>query len=384
MENSKINVVRSELNMACSYIDRLFHGIIDLSDLDYHPELKKLINPFYQKISKILNVEVFQLTLAEMDSGVLISPIKFREWISEVFNSLEVITRLGFKDSLIAPYLEIINTGYRLGRELHLFCLRETDLVVELPRMVGSQEVKQDQPPRNLQLTEFLTTADELDDEIEDWDEHTFPFYQVSQKSISESEFGGSILSFSMGTLKKSKNLINKGHECVFEKKYSNALVFFEKSRRLYETAEVLTLIGWVYSLIDNFDRAKKFCLKAIEIDPDYGPAYNDIGSYLLQEGDISESIRWFNLAKNSPIYQNKEYPYINTGRALLMQKKYRQALDEFKKARKIAPHQRQIGETISKIEKLMAPTNDNDQSIETFPFKPDLNKMNEFELELQ
>ena len=41
MENSKINLIRSELNMAASYIDRLFHGIIDLSDLDYHPELEK-------------------------------------------------------------------------------------------------------------------------------------------------------------------------------------------------------------------------------------------------------------------------------------------------------------------------------------------------------
>ena len=43
------------------------------------------------------------------------------------------------------------------------------------------------------------------------------------------------------------------------------------KNHGLHETSEVLTLIGWVYSLLDNLERGKKFCLKAIEADPDYG-----------------------------------------------------------------------------------------------------------------
>ena len=69
------------------------------------------------------------------------------------------------------------------------------------------------------------------------------------------------------------------------------------------------------------------------------------------------EALRWFDLAKNAPIYQNKEYPYINAGRVFLMQKKYRRALLEFKEARKRAPFAKNLLDTISKIESLLKDT---------------------------
>ena len=383
MENSKVNLLRSELNMATSYIDRLFHGLFDLSDLDYHPEIKKIILPFERELYQILNKEIFR------GESILFfeyahSPNCFRDWISNVFTLLENLSRLGIHENLQTPLIDFINCSYRLGRELHLFSLRETDLVVELPRTIITTEVQQNKKDLGLSLQEFITLDDD-DQEIDDWTDETLPLYQIDLDLLENSPYGGSILSFSMGALKKSKDLINKGHECVFEKKYSNALVFFEKSRRLHETAEVLTLIGWVYSLLDNLEKAKKFCLKAIEIDPDYGPAYNDIGSYLLQEGDIHESIRWFNLAKNAPIYQNKEYPFINLGRAYLMQKKYRQALSEFIEAKNLAPHQRQINDTILKIEKLMESNEEFAEMDSVTPiFRRTENQSNIFEPEFQ
>ena len=55
-------------------------------------------------------------------------------------------------------------------------------------------------------------------------------------------------------------------------------------------------------------------------------------------------------------------------GRALLMQKKYRQALDEFQQASEIAPHQRQIQETIKKVEKLMEPDEASNDIFDNFP----------------
>ena len=403
MENSKVNLIRSELDMAASYIERLFHGIIDLSDLDFHPELKKVIKPYYQEIFHLLNEQFFQNILNDSFRETSFSVSLFREWVLDAFKTLEMVSRLGINTDQLNVYIDIINCGYRLGRELHLFCLRETDLVVELPRTVITSESSFNAPVidqvvltdnSDFGIRNFLQTDDSsadgresLKDENEvedDWNELTLPLYQVREENIASCEFGGSILSYSMGVLKKSKELINKGHECVFEKKYSNALVFFERSRRLHESAEILTLIGWVYSLLNNLERGKKFCLKAIEVDPDYGPAYNDIGSYLLQEGDISESIRWFNLAKNAPIYHNKEYPYINMGRAFLMQKKYQQALDEFKVAKKLAPHQKQITETIKKVESLLAPTEKKTDVFDDFSFLQRSKSRAEFEPEFQ
>ena len=396
MENSKINLLRSELNMAATYIDRLFHGILDLSDLDYHPQLKKLIEPFESRLFEVLTEKIYHhkvLLVGEQGKA----PNLFREHIATVFECLEQLTRLGVNDQFIEPFIEIINVSYELGRELHLFVLRETDLAIELPRTLAAKEItkktsQEKLGEQSMSLSEFLNPIDESDDDFEfdDWNEETLPLFKVSLIDIEESSRGGSILSFSIGTLKKAKELINKGHECVFEKKYTNALVFFEKARRLHETSEVLTLIGWVYSLLNNTERAKNFCLKAIEIDPDYGPAYNDIGSYLLQEGDTNEAIRWFKLAKEAPIYSNKEYPFINMGRALLMQKKYRQALDEFHEAKKLAPHQRQINDTINKIERLMESNDREVSKVKTdgnngiFPFHQTLTQNPELGPELQ
>ena len=72
------------------------------------------------------------------------------------------------------------------------------------------------------------------------------------------------------------------------------------------ENGEVLTLIGWCYSLMGKLKEAKSYCIKSIEIDPEYGAAYNDIGTYLLQEGDVAESIRWFELAKRPPFIKTE------------------------------------------------------------------------------
>ena len=92
----------------------------------------------------------------------------------------------------------------------------------------------------------------------------------------------------------------------------------------------------------------------AVEIDPDYGPSYNDMGTYCLQEGDLKEALRWFQLAKKAPLYQNREYPYINSGRVYLMKKQYRSALKEFHLAKDLAPFSKNLVDTINKIEDLL------------------------------
>ena len=188
-------------------------------------------------------------------------------------------------------------------------------------------------------------------------DEKDLVLFQVNREQIeSHSKDGGSILSFNKKQLQRYKSFLGRGHEQITLKNYDQALFLLEQARFIEETAEVLTLLGWCYSLMNKVDQAKNYCLKAIEVDPDYGPSYNDLGTYLMNEGDLNESLRWFDLAKNAPIYQNKEYPFINAGRVYLMQKKYRRALLEFNEAKKRAPFAKNLIETIKKIESLLAP----------------------------
>ena len=121
------------------------------------------------------------------------------------------------------------------------------------------------------------------------------------------------------------------------------------------ECAEIVTLVGWVQSLLGENEKAKNMCMKAISLDPDYGPPYNDLGTVLLNEGQLEESLKWFELAKKAPKYQNKEYPYINAGRAYMMVKNYDKAMIEFEKALSICPENEDLRETVAKIEKSLS-----------------------------
>jgi Tfp pilus assembly protein PilF len=134
------------------------------------------------------------------------------------------------------------------------------------------------------------------------------------------------------------------------EKNFKRAEESFYKARNYCETAEVLTLLAWTYSLQGENEKAKSYCLKAIQKDDNYGPAYNDYGNYLLLEGKTEEALRFFTLAKHATNYQNREYPYINSGRALVGLKKYNEALKEFSDALTIAPYHEELHQTVMKL----------------------------------
>jgi Tfp pilus assembly protein PilF len=160
---------------------------------------------------------------------------------------------------------------------------------------------------------------------------------------------------------------LHKGHYFIAQKNYDESKINFYRARNYKETAEVLTLLAWSYSLMGDKKTAKSFCLKAIQLDSQYGPAYNDYGNYLLAEGDVQDSLRWFELAKRAHNYQNREYPYINAGRANVLLQNYNQALTEFSLALTLAPHHHELHDTVSKLknslEKSVPPfINKNDQ----------------------
>ena len=54
-------------------------------------------------------------------------------------------------------------------------------------------------------------------------------------------------------------------------------------------TAEAHTFLGWAYSFLGDYESAITECRNAIELDPDFGNPYNDIGAYLIQQGDSTK-----------------------------------------------------------------------------------------------
>jgi Tfp pilus assembly protein PilF len=114
-----------------------------------------------------------------------------------------------------------------------------------------------------------------------------------------------------------------------------------EAAVRLYKasiderpTAEAHTYLGWTYSNMGRFDDAIEQCKTAILVDPEFGNPYNDIGSYLIQKGELEKAIPWLELAKKAPRYEPRHFPYLNLFRVYIKQGRLDAAQREFEQAR--------------------------------------------------
>ena len=62
---------------------------------------------------------------------------------------------------------------------------------------------------------------------------------------------------------------------------YDRAVELYTESLALHPTAEAYTFLGWTYHFQGKIEEAIAECKRAIEIDPEFGNPYNDIGVYL-------------------------------------------------------------------------------------------------------
>lgn len=104
-------------------------------------------------------------------------------------------------------------------------------------------------------------------------------------------------------------------------------------------TAEAHTFLGWSLSYLGRIDEAIAQCKIAIQLDPDFGNPYNDIGVYLLDRGELEEAVPWLEKAIASKRYCCYQFPHANLGRALLMQGRVSEAKRSFERALEYDPY---------------------------------------------
>src|ERR1051326_5694700 len=114
---------------------------------------------------------------------------------------------------------------------------------------------------------------------------------------------------------RRAVELFRRAYEAQLEKKYEEAVELCRRSIETYPTAEAHTFLGWVYSFDGRYAEAIDECLKAISLDAAFGNPYNDIGSYLIAQGDLWTCVRWFRRALAAPRYEARAFPHFNLGR---------------------------------------------------------------------
>lgn len=106
-----------------------------------------------------------------------------------------------------------------------------------------------------------------------------------------------------------------KAYELHISGNIKDAIEAYKKSIDYYPTPKAHTFLGWAFSLHGNYDQAIEECKIAIDLDPDYGNPYNDIGSYLINLGKYDEAIYWLQKAIDASDYEPRHYPFFNLGR---------------------------------------------------------------------
>src|SRR2546425_9934657 len=99
-----------------------------------------------------------------------------------------------------------------------------------------------------------------------------------------------------------------------------------------------ISFLGWTYRFQGKIEDAIAECKRAIEIDPEFGNPYNDIGAYLIELGQPDNAIPWLERATEAQRYEPRHFPHYNLGRAYLAKEMYAPAEACFQKALRIEP----------------------------------------------
>jgi len=142
----------------------------------------------------------------------------------------------------------------------------------------------------------------------------------------------------SLDKLSQAWELLKEAYQAQMEGDFDHAVELYEKSIAVQPTAEAYTFLGWTFHFQGKIDQAIEQCKRAIEIDPDFGNPYNDIGAYLIEMRRYDEAIPWLERATEAKRYDPRHFPYFNLGRIYLAKEMYSRARENFENALRLEP----------------------------------------------
>jgi Tfp pilus assembly protein PilF len=138
--------------------------------------------------------------------------------------------------------------------------------------------------------------------------------------------------------LQAAWDLLKEAYQYQMGGDYDMAVELYKRSLDLHPTAEAFTFLGWTYRFQGKIDDAIAECKKAIQIDPEFGNPYNDIGAYLIEKGEFDEALPWLERSLQSRRYESYHYPHYNLGRVYAAKELYAKARYHFEQAIKLSP----------------------------------------------
>lgn len=148
--------------------------------------------------------------------------------------------------------------------------------------------------------------------------------------------------------------LLQQAYRAQMEGEFDRAIALYKNSLEKHPTAEAHTFLGWTYHFQGKIEEAIAECKRAIEVDPDFGNPYNDIGAYLIDLKRYDEAIPWLERALEAPRYEPRHYPCFNLGRIYYSKGMINRARECFQKALSIEPDYTLARQGIENIRRML------------------------------
>ena len=149
----------------------------------------------------------------------------------------------------------------------------------------------------------------------------------------------------------KAMELVKRAMDHQMAGELEDSIRLYKESIALCPTADAHTYLGWAYSFQGKLDDAIAQCEIAIQLDPEFGNPYNDIGVYLMQQQQLDEAIPWLEKAKLAKRYEPRHFPHLNLGRVYVAKGMLQKALEEFRAALRLNPDDADLAATIEQLE---------------------------------
>ncbi len=152
--------------------------------------------------------------------------------------------------------------------------------------------------------------------------------------------------------IEQAAELYRQAYQLQMQGDIGGAIELYQDSIAACPTAEAHTFLGWAYSFEGRFDEAIAECRRAIEIDPEFGNPWNDIGAYLIEQERQDEAIPYLERATRAGRYESPCFPHFNLSRIFVSKGQLRRAADELRRALELNPDYVPAREALSDLEK--------------------------------
>ena len=153
---------------------------------------------------------------------------------------------------------------------------------------------------------------------------------------------------------RKALGYFYEAYHAQLHRDFTKAIEKYQESIEVYPTAEAHTFLGWTYSFMGELEIAIEECHRAIDVDPDFGNPYNDIGAYLIARGEYDAAIPYLEQALTAKRYRACHFAHFNLGRAMEYQGHLFSALRHYKLALSLEPRYTVAYQAIEQIKRNM------------------------------